>query len=127
MKTPCQAVVWYLLPSIGAELARELAKRGMPQKEIAMKLGITPAAVSQYIKGVRGAEVKLGGDSLKEIHKLADKLENGSADEAKVILSVCDICRIAWRERVLCEHQKMIGKGSPACARCSDGKARCRQ
>jgi len=126
MKAPCHAVVWYLLPTIGAELARQLAKRGMPQKEIAKRLGVTPAAVSQYMKGARGAEVKLGRESLEGICKLADEVEKGKADEARVILSVCGICRTAWRERVLCVHYRDMGGGGPICAVCKDGKVRCR-
>ena len=122
MKAPCQVVVWYLLPAVGAELARELGGRGMPQKEIAKRLGVTPAAVSQYLKGKRGSEAKLGKKSLAEVKKLADDVQKGKADEARMITAVCGICKIAWKERTLCGlHAK---KGT--CASCSDGKSRCR-
>jgi len=122
MRAPCQVVVWYLLPAVGAELARELGKRGMPQKEIAKRLGITPASVSHYMKGKRGADVKLGKKSLAEVKKLADEVEEGSADDARMVLAVCGICRIAWGERVLCGHHARKG----TCASCYDGKMRCR-
>lgn len=122
MKAPCHAVVWYLIPAIGAELARELSRRKMPQKEIAKRLGITPAAVSQYMKGSRGCEVKLGKRGLAEVHKLADELGRGKADERRVTRAVCGICRIAWAERTLCGIHARKG----TCAECSDGKVRCR-
>lgn len=122
MKAPCQTVVWYLLPAIGAELARELVRRKMPQNEIAKRLGITPAAVSHYVKGTRGSEIKLGKKSLSEVGRLADKIEKGKAGEADMIKASCGICRIAWGERVLCSHH--ISKGT--CASCADGKLRCR-
>ena len=121
MKAPCQVVVWYLLPAVGAELARELGKRGMPQKEMAKRLGITPAAVSQYLKGSRGSEVKLGRKSLTAVRRLADRLEKGRADERAVMRAVCGICKIAWAERTLCGIHARKG----TCAQCSDGKVRC--
>ena len=122
MRAPCQAVVWYLLPAVGAELARELGGRGMQQKEIAKRLGITPASVSQYINGTRGSEVKLGKGSLAAVKRLAGEVETGKADEAKMIRAVCGICRIAWRERTLCGHHARMH----TCSTCSDGRMRCR-
>ncbi len=122
MKAPCQTVVWYLLPAVGAELARELSASGMPQKEIAKRLGVTPAAVSHYLKGSRGSEVKLGKKSLAEVRRLAGEVREGKADDAKMLLAVCGICRIAWGERVLCAHHARAG----SCAACADGKMRCR-
>lgn len=111
-----------MLPAVGAELARELVGRGMPQKEIAKRLGITPAAVSQYVTGKRGADVKLGKRSLAEVHRLADEVQEGKADEAKMIRAMCGICRIAWDERVLCSRHVEMG----TCVTCSDGRMRCR-
>ncbi len=34
MKPPCEVIVWYVIPTIRAELAKELVKMGMSQKEI---------------------------------------------------------------------------------------------
>ena len=121
MKAPCQTVVWYLLPAVGAQLARELARRKLPQNEIAKRLGITPASVSQYIKGTRGSEVTLGAKSLAAVRRLADEVAKGKAEEKPTINAVCGICRIAWGERVLCGHHAKKG----TCASCADGKLRC--
>jgi len=112
MKAPCQAVVWYLLPAMGAELTRELRKRGMTQKSIAKKLGLTPAAVSQYVKGKRGNEIKLTKRSLSEIKKLADRIMEEDPDDREMVLSVCEICAIARSEKVLCSlHREKSGLG----------------
>ena len=54
MKPPCEVIVWYVIPTIRAELAKELVKMGMSQKDISERLGITQSAVSQYIKDKRG-------------------------------------------------------------------------
>ncbi|HUI40108.1 MAG TPA: helix-turn-helix domain-containing protein [Methanothrix sp.] len=49
MKFPCEIIVWDVLPSIRAAIAKELVKRGISQKEVSQMLGITPPAVSQYV------------------------------------------------------------------------------
>ena len=46
-KLPQEIEVWYLIPAIRAELAKELLKEGINQTKIASILNITNAAVSQ--------------------------------------------------------------------------------
>jgi predicted transcriptional regulator len=50
MKPPCELIVWYVIPTIRAELAKEMIKLGLSQKEVSERLGITQSAVSQYVK-----------------------------------------------------------------------------
>ncbi len=50
---PQEVEVRYVIPSLRRELAKELFKK-YKQKEIAILLNITPAAVSQYLKEKRG-------------------------------------------------------------------------
>jgi len=116
MDVPCRAVVWYLLPALGAELAKEMKEDGMTQNEIAEKLGVTPSAVSQYLKKKRGSEIKFGTKSAKMVKQLAKSLKNGTG----CISSVCNVCRTARSERVLCKiHEKQIG--SCGCKECKRG------
>jgi uncharacterized protein len=51
---PQEIEVRFILPSIRKELSLELQKKGLKQVEISKLLGITPAAVSQYLKQKRG-------------------------------------------------------------------------
>jgi len=118
MDSPCKAVVWYLLPAMGAELARELRRKGMPQKEIAGRLSLTPSAVSQYLKAKRGGEVRLGEKSLREIRRLAARIAEGKAGKDDVTLGVCGVCHTARGERVLCEAH-MRSTGDARCELCS--------
>jgi len=53
---PQEIEVWYLIPVLRKELSVSLKKKGLSQKEIADLLGLTPAAVSQYIKEKRGKD-----------------------------------------------------------------------
>ena len=69
---PQEIEVWYLIPALRRELTLALINTGMKQKEAAESLGITEAAVSQYIKAKRAQEVKFSKKELSEI-KLAAK------------------------------------------------------
>ena len=53
-QSSCEIVVWYVIPTIRSELAKELLNLGMKQKEISELLDITQPAVSQYISDKRG-------------------------------------------------------------------------
>lgn len=65
-----------LMPAIRADLTKRLADQGFRVKDIADALNITQPAVTQYLKGKRGATYK----SMKKIDTiidpLADKLAN---------------------------------------------------
>ena len=90
MKVPCENVVWYVLPAIRSELAKDLAK-AMTQKEISEILGITQAAVSQYISDKRGSKIELPDDVRAAIADLADDITGGGIDD--LTMRMCEICR----------------------------------
>ena len=56
MVLPCEIAANKIVPAIKAKLARKLKKNGMKQKEIAKLLGVTNAAVSQYLSGKRAVK-----------------------------------------------------------------------
>jgi predicted transcriptional regulator len=80
---------------IRADLARELVRNGMSQNEAAEKLGITPAAVSQYIHKKRGQESKPSGQYKKLIEKAAKEVIDSSKSgrTEKIICKCCEVCR----------------------------------
>ena len=63
-----------LIPIIRAALAEKLAAQGFQVKDIAAALNVTPAAVTQYTKGRRGAILPSVGDIGHLIDPLSDKL-----------------------------------------------------
>ena len=88
---PCEHAMWYVLPQIRAELARELVRSGMSQREAAEKLGITPAAVSQYLHKKRGG-AKSSAEDRRMIEKAA--LEIRKAEKQSVISDmICACCK----------------------------------
>ncbi|WP_292372532.1 transcriptional regulator [Methanosarcina sp. UBA411] len=90
METPCQKIVWDLVPAIRASLAIELVKKGQSQAASAKLLGIAPSAVSQYISGKRGYRIEFQGETKELIEKLAqDLIDNTVAD---FVVRICEIC-----------------------------------
>jgi predicted transcriptional regulator len=56
MKTPCEIILWNVVPVIRKEFAMNLIKNhNLTQRIVVQKLGITEAAVSRYVSGKRGA------------------------------------------------------------------------
>ena len=91
MKSPCEEIVWDVLPGIRAAIAEELVKRGISQKEVSKMLGITPPAVSQYVSKKRGYSIAFREDILESIKLLADDLIQKKVDN--LTARICEICR----------------------------------
>jgi predicted transcriptional regulator len=100
MKSPCEEIVWDVLPSIRAAIAEELVRRGLSQKEVSKMLGITPPAVSQYVSKKRGYNIQFETDVRKMIEKLADDLIQNNVDN--LVERMCEICRSLRDENTAC-------------------------
>jgi predicted transcriptional regulator len=86
-------MMWNGLPAIRKEIAECMINDfGLNQKETAKKMGITPAAICQYVSNKRGRENITDEYILKEIKKAAQNIiENGND---YFIQETCRICRI---------------------------------
>ena len=90
---PCEKAVWYYLPQIRADLAIELVKTGMTQSQASKKLGVTPAAVSQYINKKRGIQTPKSRIYRQEIKAAVKKIcEDASSEDLRII--VCNCCHM---------------------------------
>jgi hypothetical protein len=93
MKTPCEIIVWQVLPIVRKELAKSLIENyGFTQKKVADKLGLTEAAVSRYLSGKRGKVEILDDNIMNEIRKSTERIskENGTV----IIEETCRICNL---------------------------------
>ncbi|MEG3224852.1 MAG: transcriptional regulator [Methanobacteriales archaeon Met13] len=106
MRPPCEIVVWYVIPTIRSELAKELLSLGMKQKEISDILDITQPAVSQYISDKRGHGIKFNEKTQDLIRDLAQELAAGTLNQRDLIPRTCDICRKVKAEEILCQLHK---------------------
>ena len=89
-KQPCEVALWHILPCIRACLARELVKMDLTQQKVADILGITQAAVSQYIGKKRGKFRTEDNTAYQLIEELAKDLEQDRVDN--ISERICQIC-----------------------------------
>ena len=93
MKPPCEIVVWYVIPAIRSELAKDLLALGMKQKDVSELMDITQPAVSQYITDKRGSGIELSPNVKEMVKELAVQLRNGEAKKTEIIGRTCSICK----------------------------------
>lgn len=118
MRPPCEIVVWYVIPTIRSELAKELLNRGMKQKEISILLDITQPAVSQYISDKRGQGIKFNEETQSLIREFAKGLAEGKLTQKDIIPHICEICKKVKTDEVLCQLHHEKGKMPDNCNAC---------
>ena len=91
----CDTMVRNLLPPMRAEMVvRLVQKQGLSQSDAARKLGVTRAAVSQYISRKRGAgEVEISTELNLMIDRWALAVVTGDSD-----INLCDVCQCALKK-----------------------------
>jgi len=92
-RTTCEYMMWSGLPVIRKGIAESMINEfGLSQKETAEKLGVTPAAVCQYVSNKRG-RIEISDEKiLKEIKISAENIINNGGNH--VIPETCRICKI---------------------------------
>ena len=105
---PQEIEVWYIIPAIRRELVKEIIKLGPNQKRIAEILGVTPAAVSQYMSQKRAKEVEFAQETMDEIKKSAKIIMD---DPGKLVEEMQKILLSVKKNKTLCrvhyQHEKM--------------------
>lgn len=98
-----QTTQWDLLPSIRAELVREMKRLGVKQNEIAERMGLTPAAVSQYLKGKRG-NVDFDVSIQTLISNTAKRITSNRINQDDLLREIFELC-IKARKSILLERE----------------------
>ena len=117
---PQEIEVWYVLPAIRRELAITLIKeQKLNQKEVASLLGVTEAAVSQYIKSKRGSEVEFSSEAMKKVKEAAKKIVKDHSVLRNEIYELTSMVKVT---KVLCDLHHRYDKDVPkACDICFQG------
>jgi len=105
MSTSCESVARYILPLYRAYVARELIEKyDYTQVKAAKKLGITQAAISQYISSKRG---RMGIPNYDEIAplvkkaaaKVAKRIATTEMSQEEFSGSFCELCKTLQKEK----------------------------
>jgi hypothetical protein len=116
---PQEIEVWYLIPAIRRELARIFIKEyGISQKESANILGVTEAAISQYLSYKRAKELSFSKEELKRIKNVAKKIIKNKDKAMDLIYELCVSFRKAG---IICKlHRRHDKEVSKECKICMD-------
>jgi predicted transcriptional regulator len=84
-----------LLPPMRAEMVFRLVQhKGLSQSDAAKRLGVTRAAISQYMSKKRGAgEVQISNELDSIIDRWALAVVTGESD-----INLCDVCQCALKK-----------------------------
>ena len=93
MKTPCETIVWSIVPLIKEEFAKNLVKySNLSQKDVALKLDTTEAAISRYLSGKRAVLELTNEEIINEIKKSSLKISKENGNTA--VNETCRICKL---------------------------------
>ncbi len=93
------------------EVTRQLIEvHGMKKTEVARRMGITQAAVSQYLSQARGGDpkdlIKKSDTVMKLVDELATDIAIGKSPFDVLIMKMCRVCSAIRSEGLLCEIHK---------------------
>lgn len=105
---PQEVEVWYIIPTIRKYLAAELVRNHEFTMEKTGKiLGVSKAAVSQYLGNKRAEKLKINKDMINEIKKSANKIaENNGLGLSEILRLV----KTAKEKGFACEACKKYNK-----------------
>jgi len=91
----CDTMVRNLLPPMRAEMVSRLVqKQGLSQSDAAKRLGVSRAAVSQYMSKKRGvSEGQISNELDSLIDRWALAVVTGESD-----INLCDVCQCALKK-----------------------------
>lgn len=98
---PQEIEVWYIIPAIRKEFSKVLIKKhGLTFEKAGAILGISKAAVSQYLSNKRANKLKLPEEIKKEIEKSSDIVVK---NDKKAVKELERLLRIMREKRCNCE------------------------
>jgi predicted transcriptional regulator len=100
---PQEIEVWYILPLIRRKIALKMVEKGLQQKQVAMIMGITPAAVCQYKTEKRAKEDFFDDDMNK---KLEIAVKNIIKDNNQLAEEIIKLNNLAKSKGIVCKIYK---------------------
>lgn len=117
---PQEIMVWHILPAIRRELSKIIIQEhSLTQKKVAKLLGVTEAAISQYLKSKRAKSVVFEQGVLDQIKDSAKVIVKNPDNLIPEIQKICNMMDI---KLMVCEVHKKQSKCLPVdCDICLGG------
>jgi predicted transcriptional regulator len=114
---PQEIEVWYIIPAIRKELSKILTRKyNLTFEEAGKILGITKAAVCQYLKKKRASKLELPKEIKAEIEKSAAVLVK---DKNRAVREITRIMGIMKDRKCSCSFCKKFNKEIPRGCSCT--------
>ena len=102
MKPPCEYTVRYVLPTFRSLVAKKLVEEyNYSQVTAAEKLGITQAAISQYLYSKRGTkkmkEIEIMPQVQTFVNEYVENIVNGQSPYINDMPLFCELCKTLRR------------------------------
>lgn len=117
MKIPCEVIAKDVLPMIRRELSVLLVRvHGISQADVARRLDLTDAAISQYIRDKRGVLPYKDFKSYKGFSEELEKSAQIVADGGDTTAQLCRLCNVVKESGLLAEiYRKQAGTYPKCC------------
>ena len=126
MLLPSEIESRLLIPAVRAILSKELAiEKGLKEEEVARMLGITQAAVSNYLRGTRGDNELISklmslSEIMSMIKEIGDDLSTNRAYTAKTLSKFIALCNYMRYSLIICDAHHSLERNidEKVCEQC---------
>ena len=126
MLLPSEIESKLLIPAVRAILSKELViEKGLKEEEVARMLGITQAAVSNYLRGTRGDNELISklmslSEIMSMIREIGDDLSTNRAYTAKTLSKFIALCNYMRFSLIICDAHHSLERNidEKVCEQC---------
>ena len=126
MLLPSEIESKLLIPAVRAILSKELViEKGLKEEEVARMLGITQAAVSNYLRGTRGdndliSKLTSLSEIMSMIKEIGDDLSTNRAYTAKTLSKFIALCNYMRYSLIICDAHHSLERNidEKVCEQC---------
>jgi predicted transcriptional regulator len=114
MINPYEIISKSALPALRAMVAKRLREQyKLTQQEVAERLGVTQASVSNYARKARGVMVNLETDSTvaKAADKIAEALSGEEPDQMNALRIMTEVCDYVRFNHLMCTLHRELEPG----------------
>lgn len=126
MLLPSEIESKLLIPAVRAILSKELViEKGLKEEEVARMLGITQAAVSNYLRGTRGdngliSKLMSLSEIMTMIKEIGNDLSTNRAYTAKTLSKFIALCNYMRYSLIICDAHHSLERNidEKVCEQC---------